>query len=232
MNKPSAVVVFSGGQDSTTCLLKAMRDYDKVHCLTFNYGQKHSMELEAASNITKMLNIKSHKIIDIGILNELAASSLTRNDIEIPEYSDLGEGEIPSTFVPGRNIVFLTFAAIYAYQLQADTVITGTCETDFSNYPDCRNEFIIALNQAVTLGLNKKIKLETPLMWLTKAETWALADLLGKLDFVINETLTCYNGVKSYGCGKCHACHLRHRGLNEYLNDKDSVTKSLLEKQI
>jgi 7-cyano-7-deazaguanine synthase len=226
-----AVVVFSGGQDSTTCLLKAMRDYDEVHCLTFDYGQKHSDEIQAARNIVKLLNIESHNEIDIGVLNTLAVSSLTRDEIKVPEHTEGNNKPIPSTFVPGRNIVFLTLASIYAYQIQADTVITGVCETDFSGYPDCRNEFVLTLNKAVSLGIGKELKFEAPLMWLTKAETWALADSLGKLDFVINETLTCYNGLKSYGCGKCDACHLRNRGLNEYLNDKEKVKKSLLQKQ-
>jgi len=231
MDIRKAVVVFSGGQDSTTCLLKAMEEYDEVHCVTFDYGQKHASEISVAKKIARTLNVKSHNIIDMSVLNALAVSSLTRSNIEVPEYSEQHNEDYPSTFVPGRNIVFLTLAAIYANQLQAKDVITGVCETDFSGYPDCRDAFVKALNNAVSLGLGSPVNFITPLMWLTKAETWALADSLGKLNFVIEETLTCYNGEKSYGCGKCDACHLRNKGLNEYLNNMDAVRKSLHKKQ-
>lgn len=232
MKKKKAVVVFSGGQDSTTCLIKALQDYDEVHCLTFDYGQKHAAEITVAQHIAQALNVDSHKLIDMKVLNSLAASSLTRDEIVVPEYTEQSSDEFPNTFVPGRNIVFLTMAAIYAHQLNAEDVITGVCETDFSGYPDCRNEFVKALNTAVTLGLGCQVNFITPLMWLTKAETWALADSLGKLDFVIKETLTCYNGKLSYGCGKCAACHLRANGLNQYLENKETVMNSLRKKQM
>lgn len=231
MKIKKAVVVFSGGQDSTTCLIKALNEYDEVHCLTFDYGQKHVAEIAVAQHIAQALGADSHKIIDMKVLNSLAVSSLTRDEIIVPEYADRGGNEFPNTFVPGRNIVFLTMAAIYAYQIKATDVITGVCETDFSGYPDCRNEFVKALNNAVTLGLASPVNFLTPLMWLTKAETWALADSLGKLDFVIEETLTCYNGKPSYGCGKCAACHLRNNGLNQYLDNKEDVMSSLQKKQ-
>lgn len=231
MKKGKAVVVFSGGQDSTTCLIKAATEYEEVHCITFDYGQRHSAEIKVAEHIARTLKVTSHKIINVSVLNDLADSSLTRHEIDVPEYSLQKEGNFPSTFVPGRNIVFLTLASIFAYQIQAEVVITGVCETDFSGYPDCRDEFVRALNKAVSLGIGKPVKFETPLMWLTKAETWALADILGKLEFVITETLTCYNGEKSYGCGKCDACHLRNKGLTEYLDNKEKVKESLLKKQ-
>lgn len=225
-----AVVVFSGGQDSTTCLLQAINNYDSVSCITFDYGQRHKEEIEIAKSITKKLNVNSHKILDINVLNDLAISSLTRNNIDVPSYEEHNDNEVPNTFVPGRNILFLTLASIYAYQIEADTVITGVCETDFSGYPDCRDTFVKALNKAVCLGIAKEIRFETPLMWLTKAETWAIADNLKKLDFVINETLTCYNGIKGYGCKSCDACYLRNRGLDEYLLDKNKVIDSLKSK--
>lgn len=231
MKNTSAVVVFSGGQDSTTCLIQAINDYESVHCVTFDYGQRHKLEIDIARQIAQKMPVKSHKVIDIRLLNDLAVSSLTRSNIDVPEYEPHEDGDIPNTFVPGRNIVFLTLASIYAYKVHANTVITGVCETDFSGYPDCRDEFIKALNNAVSLGMNKNMHFKTPLMWLTKAETWALADSMGKLDFISDETLTCYNGVKSHGCGKCDSCHLRNKGLNEYLSNKDEIQKSLHKKQ-
>ena len=147
----------------------------------------------------------------------------------MPDYEPEADG-IPNTFVPGRNILFLTLAAIYAYQVKAEAVITGVCETDFSGYPDCRDEFVKALNHAVSLGMAKDIRFETPLMWIDKAETWALADYYGKLDLVRNETLTCYNGFKGDGCGHCAACNLRANGLNHYLADKPTVMAAMKQK--
>jgi 7-cyano-7-deazaguanine synthase len=132
--------------------------------------------------------------------------------------------------VPGRNILFLTLASIYAYQVQARTVITGVCETDFSGYPDCRDEFVKALNKALELGMDYPLKLDTPLMWLNKAETWALADHYHQLDLVRHQTLTCYNGITGSGCANCDACNLRAKGLNEFLENKDEVMNSLKTK--
>jgi len=221
-----AVVVFSGGQDSTTCLVQALQQYDEVHCVTFDYGQRHSEEIEVAQKLAVKLGARAHKVLDV---NELAVSSLTRDSIPVPDYEPDAEG-IPNTFVPGRNILFLTLTAIYAYQVKAEAVITGVCETDFSGYPDCRDEFVKALNHAVNLGMAKDIRFETPLMWLDKAETWALADYWGKLDLVRNETLTCYNGIQGDGCGQCAACNLRANGLNHYLADKAGVMAALKKK--
>ena len=212
--KRKAVVVFSGGQDSTTCLLYAVQQYDEVHAITFDYGQRHVQEIEVARQIAADLGLAAHKVLDVGLLNELAVSALTRD--AIPVSNDLQENGLPNTFVPGRNILFLTLAAIYAYQVGADTVITGVCETDFSGYPDCRDEFVKALNHAVKLGMERDVKFETPLMWLNKAETWALADKIGRLDYVRQKTLTCYNGVIGDGCGECPACKLRAKGLHDY----------------
>ena len=213
-----AVVVFSGGQDSTTCLVQALQQYDEVHCVTFDYGQRHRAEIDVARELALKLGARAHKVLDVTLLNELAVSSLTRDSIPVPDYEPEADG-IPNTFVPGRNILFLTLAAIYAYQVKAEAVITGVCETDFS-----------ALNHAVSLGMAKDIRFETPLMWIDKAETWALADYYGKLDLVRNETLTCYNGIKGDGCGHCAACNLRANGLNHYLADKPTVMAAMKQK--
>ncbi|MCL1137452.1 7-cyano-7-deazaguanine synthase QueC [Shewanella pneumatophori] len=223
-----AVVVFSGGQDSTTCLIQALQQFDEVHGITFDYGQRHRQEIEIAKELGSKLKLASHKVMDVTLLNELAISALTRDSI--PVSNELMENGLPNTFVPGRNILFLTLAGIYAYQLGADTVITGVCETDFSGYPDCRNDFVKAMQNALEQGMDKKLTISTPLMWLDKAETWALADKLQSLDLIRHETLTCYNGIKGDGCGTCPACLLRKRGLEDYLNNKDTVQAQLAEK--
>lgn len=224
--KKKAVVVFSGGQDSTTCLIHALPLYDEVHCITFDYGQRHRAEIDAAQQLSKQLGATVHKVLDASLLNELAISSLTRDNIPVPTVNSSGES-LPSTFVPGRNILFLTLASIYAYQVQAECVITGVCETDFSGYPDCRDEFVKALNKALELGMDYKLRLETPLMWLNKAQTWALADYHHQLELIRQQTLTCYNGVLGSGCGDCDACNLRAKGLNEYLGNKVAVMEAL-----
>ncbi|QSX31636.1 7-cyano-7-deazaguanine synthase QueC [Shewanella cyperi] len=223
--KSKAVVVFSGGQDSTTCLIQAQAQFDEVHAITFDYGQRHVAEIEVAKALTSRLGVASHKIMDVSLLGELAISALTRD--AIPVSHELMDNGLPNTFVPGRNILFLTLAGIYAYQLGADTVITGVCETDFSGYPDCRNDFIQAMAKALVLGMDRPLEIRTPLMWLNKAETWALADRYGQLELVRHHTLTCYNGIQGDGCGDCPACHLRSRGLEDYLNHKDAVTEAL-----
>ncbi len=225
-----AVVVFSGGQDSTTCLIQALTSYDEVHCVTFDYGQRHRAEIDIARNLAQELGARVHKVIDAGLLSSLAASSLTRDNIPLPHYGDTAGDALPSTFVPGRNILFLTLASIYAYQVGAQTVITGVCETDFSGYPDCRDEFVKAMNQAVKLGMARDIQFSTPLMWLNKAETWALADYYHQLDKIRHDTLTCYNGIKGDGCGECAACHLRARGLAEYQQHPERVGAEMKRK--
>ena len=224
-----AVVVFSGGQDSTTCLIQALQQYDEVHCVTFDYGQRHRAEIDVAQQLSLQLGARAHKVLDVTLLNELAVSSLTRDNIPVPAYDPDASG-LPSTFVPGRNILFLTLAAVYAYQVEAEAVITGVCETDFSGYPDCRDEFVKALNHAVTLGMAREVRFETPLMWLNKAETWALADYWQQLPLVRNETLTCYNAVKGDGCGECAACHLRANGLHQYQQSPTAVMQAMKAK--
>ncbi|MCE9678545.1 7-cyano-7-deazaguanine synthase QueC [Shewanella sp. AS1] len=220
-----AVVVFSGGQDSTTCLIQAINQFDEVHAITFDYGQRHRQEIEIAKELGQKLGVASHKVLDVTVLNELAISALTRD--AIPVSNELMENGLPNTFVPGRNILFLTLAGIYAYQIGAQTVITGVCETDFSGYPDCRDQFIKAMQNALEQGMDRKLTISTPLMWLNKAQTWALADRYQSLELVRDETLTCYNGIKGSGCGTCPACILRSKGLNDYLDNKTSIQAEL-----
>lgn len=214
-NNSKAVVVFSGGQDSTTCLFWAKQRFSEIEAITFNYGQRHSAELECAVRITKELSIKHH-VLDMSLLNQLAPNALTRSDIDIASE----EGKLPTTFVDGRNLLFLSFAAILAKQIGAKHIITGVCETDFSGYPDCRDVFIKSLNVTLNLSMDYQFVIETPLMWLNKAQTWKLADDLGAFDYIRNNTLTCYNGILADGCGECPACILRKRGLEEYLLSK------------
>ncbi|MEH0761093.1 7-cyano-7-deazaguanine synthase QueC [Vibrio sp. 16] len=224
-----AVVVFSGGQDSTTCLVKALKEFDEVHAITFDYGQRHKLEIEVAEQLATKLGVKAHKVMDVGLLNELAISSLTRDDI--PVSHELQDNGLPNSFVPGRNILFLTLAGIYAYQIGADAVITGVCETDFSGYPDCRDEFVRSMNNSLVLGMDRTFTIETPLMWLNKAETWALADQYDSLQLVRESTLTCYNGIVGDGCGDCPSCDLRKAGLNDYLSNKEAIMSELVRKQ-
>ncbi|SHO59039.1 7-cyano-7-deazaguanine synthase QueC [Vibrio quintilis] len=224
-----AVVVFSGGQDSTTCLVEALQNYDEVHAITFDYGQRHRQEIEVAQALAKKLKVTAHKIIDASVLNELAISSLTRDDI--PVSNELQENGLPNSFVPGRNILFLTLAGIYAYQIGASAIITGVCETDFSGYPDCRNDFVKAMNHALVQGMERDLLVVTPLMWLDKAETWAMADHYGALSLVRENTLTCYNGIVGDGCGECPSCQLRKAGLDTYNGNKAEILKSYLDKQ-
>ncbi len=212
-----AVVVFSGGQDSTTCLVWALQQFKAVEAVTFTYGQRHSAEVECAKAIASKLNVHHH-ILDVSLLNQLAPSALTRPDMEIEQ----AEGELPSTFVPGRNAVFLTFATILAHQIKAQHIVTGVCETDYSGYPDCRDTFVKSLNTTMNLAIDQPFDIHTPLMWLDKKETWALADELGAFDFVREETLTCYNGIKGSGCGECPACELRSRGLHAYMKERET----------
>lgn len=208
-----AIVVFSGGQDSTTCLFWALEHFSEVVAVTFDYNQRHAIEIDCAKAITADLQIEHH-ILDMTLLNQLAPNALTRSNIDVKNGED---GALPSTFVPGRNLLFLSFAGILAYQIGARHIITGVCETDFSGYPDCRDQFIKSLNVTLNLSMERPFVIHTPLMWLNKAETWAMADDFGKLDYVRNKTLTCYNGVIADGCGECPACELRMQGLTQYL---------------
>lgn len=212
----SALVVFSGGQDSTTCLFWAMEHFNRVEAITFNYNQKHKAEIDCANKIAKEFDIP-HTVLDMSLLNQLAPNALTRSDIEIKA----GEGgQLPNTFVDGRNLLFLSFAAVLAKQKGIKHIITGVCETDFSGYPDCRDIFIKSLNVTLNLAMDYTFVIDTPLMWIDKAETWELADRLGRLEYVRKNTLTCYNGIMGDGCGDCPACKLRSAGLKKYLEKK------------
>ncbi|WP_018923625.1 7-cyano-7-deazaguanine synthase QueC [Salsuginibacillus kocurii] len=218
MKNERAVVVFSGGQDSTTCLFWALERFEKVYAVTFSYGQRHDDEVEVAKEIAAELGVE-HDVLDMELLNQLAPNALTRDDIEVTEGED---GELPSTFVDGRNLLFLSFATIYGRQRGAKHVVTGVCETDFSGYPDCRDVFVKSLNVTLNLSMDDSFVLHTPLMWLDKKETWELADKLGRLDYVKNRTLTCYHGIRGGGCGECPSCKLRQQGLDQYIEEKGS----------
>ena len=215
LKEEKAIVVFSGGQDSTTCLFWALEQFQEVVAVTFDYGQRHVKEIECAKAITKELGVEHH-ILDMALLNQLAPNSLTRSDIEVDE--EIPDGKTaPNSLVEGRNMLFLTFAAVLAKGKDIRHIVTGVCETDFSGYPDCRDVFIKSLTVTLNLSMDYSYVIHTPLMWLTKAQTWELADKLGKLDYIREKTLTCYNGIQGDGCGHCPACTLRNRGLQEYL---------------
>ncbi|WP_411736404.1 7-cyano-7-deazaguanine synthase QueC [Paenibacillus sp. M2] len=215
MNEEKAVVVFSGGQDSTTCLFWAKQQFAEVEVVTFDYGQRHKLEIECAAEIARDLGVQQ-TVLDMSLLNQLAPNALTRTDVEITHE----EGELPSTFVDGRNLLFLSFAAIMAKQKGARHLVTGVCETDFSGYPDCRDSFVKSMNVTLNLSMDYPFVIHTPLMWLDKAQTWKMADDLGAFDYVRERTLTCYNGVIGDGCGECPACKLRKAGLDRYVQQR------------
>lgn len=215
MKESEALVVFSGGQDSTTCLFWAIRNFRKVHTITFTYGQKHSIEVEAARRIAQEAGVSFH-LQDVSFISQIGTSSLT--DSSITMDSEQPQGGIPNTFVPGRNMFFLGVAAVYAREHGIHHLVTGVSQTDFSGYPDCRDSFIKSMNLTLNLAMDEQFIIHTPLMWIDKAETWALADELGVLDLVRNETITCYNGVPGDGCGHCPSCKLRREGLERYLS--------------
>lgn len=218
MNKTKAVVIFSGGQDSSTCLFWALREFDEVVAINFNYGQKHAVELKCAEEICHIFNVPLVKV-DISFLPKLVESALTdHGDVEV-----LNAKGLPASFVPNRNQLFITLAHAYAQKIGADNLVTGVCQTDYSGYPDCRRDFIDLIQTATNTGSQSDILIHTPLMYLTKAETWALANELGRMNEVRELSHTCYNGVRDnkiksgYGCGTCPACVLREKGYVEYL---------------
>ena len=215
MNKDKAVVVFSGGQDSTTCLFWAKKKFKEVIAVSFDYNQKHKLELECAKDICKKYNVEHH-ILDLNLLNQLAPNSLTRQDIEVDK--EASSDKLPNSFVDGRNLLFLTFVAIFAKQREINHIVTGVSQSDFSGYPDCRDVFIKSLNVTLNLSMDYEFEIHTPLMWINKAETWKMADDLGVLGVIEEETLTCYNGIKGNGCGECPACKLRMNGYLEFKN--------------
>ncbi|NUF48815.1 7-cyano-7-deazaguanine synthase QueC [Gilliamella sp. ESL0250] len=214
MQTRKALVIFSGGQDSTTCLLQAIADYgrENVQAISFHYGQRHAIELEKAKWIAKDLGIKQ-TVIDTSVIKQTTNNALIDDSQEIKSAQD---GDYPNTFVDGRNMLFLLLAGCHAKQQGISDIIIGVCETDFSGYPDCRDIFIKSMNVSMNLAMDYAFNLITPLMYLTKAQTWEMADRLGYLDYVQQYTHTCYYGVEG-GCGKCPSCLLRDKGLQEYM---------------
>ena len=219
MNQDTALVVFSGGQDSTTCLFWAKHHFAHVIALSFLYGQKHHREVELAREIARKADVP-FEVMDVALLGQLGRNSLTDTTLEMDKEKP--HDAVPNTFVPGRNLFFLSIAAVYARERGISHLITGVSQTDFSGYPDCRDSFIKSLNVTLNLAMDEQFVLHTPLMWLDKMQTWALADKLGVLELVRNETLTCYNGIQGDGCGHCPACQLRRKGLEEYLAIKEN----------
>ncbi|MCX8617282.1 7-cyano-7-deazaguanine synthase QueC [Gilliamella sp. B2923] len=214
MQHRKALVIFSGGQDSTTCLLQAIADYgrENVETISFQYGQRHAIELEKAKWIADDLGVKQ-TVIDTSVIKQTTNNALIDDSQEIKSAQ---EGNYPNTFVDGRNMLFLLLAGCYAKQQGIKDIIIGVCETDFSGYPDCRDIFIKSMNVSMNLALDYTFNIITPLMYLTKAQTWEMADKLGYLDYIRQHTHTCYYGVDG-GCGQCPSCELRDKGLNEYL---------------
>lgn len=229
MTTTSALVLFSGGQDSAVCLAWALSRFDRVETIGFDYRQRHRVELDVRKVFLARLRqqfpawaakLGDDHLLDLGVLGEVSDTALTREQ-EIG-FADSG---LPSTFVPGRNLVFLTFAGAVAYRRGLHALVGGMCETDFSGYPDCRRATMDALQSALTLGMDRPTPIETPLMYLDKAQTWALAEQLGGqllVDLIIEDTHTCYLGDRKhrhawgYGCGTCPACDLRAKGYAKW----------------
>lgn len=225
----SALVLFSGGQDSTTCLAWSLARYPLVETISFDYGQRHRIELDARQRVLAGLRaafpswrerLGEEHLIDLRVLGEISETALTR-DMDIA----LAKSGLPNTFVPGRNIMFLTVAAAVAYRRGLQVLVGGMCETDYSGYPDCRDDTLKALQVTLGLGLDRRIRIETPLMWIDKAQSWQMAHELGGqplVNLIIAETHTCYLGERGdahawgHGCGKCPACELRRRGYEAW----------------
>jgi 7-cyano-7-deazaguanine synthase len=230
MHHRNALVLFSGGQDSTTCLALALSRYERVETIAFDYGQRHAVELQARLRVLAELRsqfpqwaprLGEDHLLDLAVLGQVSETSLTRDTAFAMEQTGL-----PNTFVPGRNLLFLTLAAALAYRRGLEVIVTGVCETDYSGYPDCRDDSMKAMQLALSLGMDKRFLVETPLMWIDKAETWQLAHQLGGqklVDLIVEHTHTCYLGDRShrqdwgYGCGTCPACELRAKGFTRFV---------------
>lgn len=225
----TALVLFSGGQDSATCLAYALDKYERVETIAFDYGQRHRIELQSRLQVQQALRAQfphwasklgDDHLLDLSVLGQVSETSLTR-DMEFR----MEQSGLPNTFVPGRNLLFLTLAAALAYRRGLEVIVTGVCETDFSGYPDCRDDTMKAMQLALSLGMDRRFLVETPLMWIDKAATWALAERLGGpalVDLIVEHTHTCYLGDREhrhdwgYGCGTCPACELRLRGWQRW----------------
>lgn len=212
-----ALVVFSGGQDSTTCLFWARERFENVRALSFFYGQKHRHELDAARAIAEEAKIPLD-VQDVSFISRIGRSSLT--DTSMIMDREKPQDGWPNTFVPGRNMFFLGVAAVCAREQGIRDIVTGVSQTDFSGYPDCRDTFIRSMNVTLNLAMAEEFVIHTPLMWLDKAQTWELADRLGVFELVRTRTVTCYNGIAGDGCGQCPSCILRRQGLERYLEKK------------
>ncbi|MEO8408492.1 MAG: 7-cyano-7-deazaguanine synthase QueC [Oxalobacteraceae bacterium] len=226
----AALVLFSGGQDSTTCLAWALSQYAKVETIGFDYGQRHAVELTVRPTVLQQMRAQSpdwdsklgeDHLIDLGLLGKISDTALTQ-DVAIA----MQENGLPNTFVPGRNLLFMMVAATVAYRRGLDVLVGGMCETDFSGYPDCRDDSMKALQVALNLGMATRLKIDTPLMWIDKRQTWELAQQLGGqklVDLIRTDTHTCYLGQRGtlhdwgYGCGSCPACELRARGYQQFI---------------
>jgi 7-cyano-7-deazaguanine synthase len=237
ISNDGALVLFSGGQDSTTCLAWALSRYARVETIGFDYGQRHAIELSVRPSLLAKMRTQSadwqHRLgedhmIDLSLISQLSQTAMTQ-DIEIV----MQENGLPNTFVPGRNLMFMTVAATLAYRRGLNVLVGGMCETDFSGYPDCRDDTMKALQVALNLGMATKLKLETPLMWIDKSQTWELAHSLGGqalVDLIRADTHTCYLGERGqlhdwgHGCGKCPACELRDRGYRQYMDQGASAS--------
>lgn len=233
----TALVLFSGGQDSTTCLAWALQRYARVETLGFDYGQRHRVELDCRLTVLAEVRrqfphwaerLGEDHVLDLGLLSQISDTALTaEREIELQANG------LPNTFVPGRNLLFLTLAAALAYRRGLQVIVTGVCETDFSGYPDCRDDTMKAMQVALSLGMDRKLLIETPLMWIDKAQTWQLAHDLGQqadpaqggqalVDLIVEHTHTCYLGDRTqrhdwgYGCGQCPACQLRAAGFARF----------------
>lgn len=225
----SALVLFSGGQDSTTCLAHALRRYSRVETLGFDYGQRHHVEMKARLEVLQRIadvmpqareRLGQDHVLDLGVLGQVSETSLTRD-----MAFQMSESGLPNTFVPGRNLLFLTLAAALAYRRDLRVLVTGVCETDFSGYPDCRDDTMKAMQLALSLGMDRRILIETPLMWIDKAQTWEMAHALGGdalVNLIIEHSHTCYTGDREHrhewgwGCGACPACQLRAAGWQRW----------------
>jgi 7-cyano-7-deazaguanine synthase len=225
----TALVLFSGGQDSATCLAWALEKFERVETIGFDYAQRHHVELQQRLVVLRELRaafpawaakLGDDHVVDASVISQLGATAMTA-DIAF----EMQENGLPNTFVPGRNLLFLTLAGALAYRRGAQALVTGVCETDYSGYPDCRHATMQAMQQALTLGMDRPLQIETPLMWIDKAATWQIAQDLGGqtlVDLITEHTHTCYMGDRTqrhawgYGCGACPACELRAAGWQKY----------------
>ncbi|QCI22310.1 7-cyano-7-deazaguanine synthase QueC [Buchnera aphidicola] len=224
-----ALVIFSGGQDSTTCLSYYTHIYHEIHCITFDYNQLHKSEIDSALLIAKKLGINNHVVLNIDYLKNIAISSLINKNISINNNHPL-DNFFPSTFVPGRNILFLTLSSIYAYSNKINSVILGVNEIDFSGYPDCSNAFIKNMNDVIKIGMNCHINFITPLMNLNKSEIWALSDYCNVTDIILTDTVTCYNGIKGIGCSECKSCIIRKKGFDKWKSNRSYYMNNMKRK--